>query len=88
MSRHAVVPQRPDVADHAAPDDDRPGPDPAAVAQYASTLLPGVLWVLGSYAFDGGAVPGPLQGTIGLLVTGLCTVVDGCARRVNRSSGD
>lgn len=83
MSRHAVVPQRPDVADHAAPDvaDERPGTDPAAVAQYASTLLPGVLWVLGTHVFEGGAVPGPLQGTIGLLLTGVCTLVVGWARR-------
>ncbi len=83
MSRHTVVAQRPGTADHAAPTDEQPdrsGADPAAVAQYASTLLPGVLWVLGTYAFDG-AVPGPLHGAVGLLVTAVCTVAVGWARR-------
>ncbi len=83
MTRHTVVAQRPGTADHAAPPEepaDHSGPDAAAVAQYASTLLPGVLWVLGTYAFDG-AVPGPLHGAVGLIVTAACTVAVGWARR-------
>jgi hypothetical protein len=80
---HPVVPQRPNVADHAAPDDaDRDRADrSAAVAQYASTLLPGVLWALGMLVFDGGTVPAQLQGSVGLAVTALCTIVVGVARR-------
>jgi hypothetical protein len=79
---HSVAPQRPNVADHAAPVDDAQerADRAAAVAQYASTLLPGVLWGLGMFVFDG-TVPAPLQGTVGLIVTGLCTVVVGYARR-------
>lgn len=77
---HTVSPQRPDVADHAAPADSRPV-DPAAVAQYSATLLPGVLYLLGTYVFDGAAVPGALQGTIGLAVTAMCTLLVGWARR-------
>lgn len=82
---HPVVPQRPDVADHAAPVDSAQerADRAAAVAQYASTLLPGVLWGLGMFVFDG-TVPAPLQGTVGLLVTGLCTAVVGWARRPAR----
>ncbi len=85
MSRHAVVAQRPGTADHAAPDDpvpdpaDRSGADPAAVAQYTATLLPGVLWLLGVHVFDG-TVPAPLQGAVGLLLTGACTLAVGWAR--------
>jgi hypothetical protein len=75
---HTVSPQRPDVPDHAAP---RTAVDAAAVAQYVSTLLPGVLWLLGMYVFDGGTVPGPLQPTIALAVTALCTLLVRWARR-------
>jgi hypothetical protein len=78
MTRHAIVEQRPDVADHAAPMTS--AEQAAAVAQYASTLLPGALWALGMFVFDG-TVPAPLQGTVGLAVTALCTVVVGYARR-------
>lgn len=79
---HTVITQRHGIADHAAADDtDRsPADAAAAAAQYASTLLPGVLWGLGMFVFDG-TVPAPLQGTIGLVVTGLCTVIVGQARR-------
>jgi len=69
MTRHTVVEQRDDVADHAAPSSPV---DPTAVAQYASALLPAVLWLLGVYVFDG-AVPVQLQGAIGLAVTALST---------------
>lgn len=80
---HTVIPQTPGHADHGAPDptDDRPPVDAAAVAQYASTLLPGVLWALGMFVFDG-TVPAPLQGTIGLVVTAVCTLVVRAARRL------
>lgn len=80
---HTVVAQLPDVADHAAPVDDarERAERQAAIAQYTSTLLPGALWALGMFVFDGGAVPAPLQGTIGLVVTGLCTLVVGYSRR-------
>jgi hypothetical protein len=69
------------TADHAAPADEQRSVDAAAVAQYASTLLPGALWALGMFVFDG-TVPAPLQGTVGLVVTALCTVVVKLARRV------
>jgi len=80
MIRHIVVEQRPNVADHAAPADDGSPVDPAAVAQYTATLLPAVLWLLGVYVFDGG-VPMPLQGAVGLAVTGLCTALVALVRR-------
>jgi hypothetical protein len=77
---HTVSPQLPDVADHAAPADEQRRVDAAAVAQYASTVLPGVMYLLGTHVFDG-TVPGALQGTIGLGVTALCTLVVRWARR-------
>jgi len=80
MTAHEVIPQRAGVADHAAPDDGR-RVDPAAVAQYSATALPAVLYLIGTYLYDGGTVPGPLQGVIGLAVTGLCTVL---VRRLRR----
>jgi hypothetical protein len=78
---HIVEPQRADVADHAAPvDDERDRAERAAtVAQYASTLLPGALWALGMFVFDG-PVPTEVQGTVGLIVTALCTLVVGYSR--------
>jgi hypothetical protein len=77
---HTVSPQRPGAADHAAePEPDRTV-DAAAVAQYASTLLPAVLWGLATYVFDG-PVPVQLNGAVALLVTGGCTVLVGVLRR-------
>jgi hypothetical protein len=76
---HTLTPQIPDVPDHAAPDDSRTV-DAAAVAQYTATLLPGALYLLGTYVF-GGAVPMPLQGSVGLVVTALCTLAVRYARR-------
>lgn len=74
---HTVSPQRPDVADHAAPSTPV---DPTAVGQYASALLPAVLWLLGVYVFDG-VVPLQLQGLVGLVVTALSTALVRRARR-------
>lgn len=80
---HTVSPQRPDVADHAAPDDvvvERTPIDAAAVAQYSATMLPGVLYLLGVYVFDG-VVPAPLHGLVGVAVTAGCTLLVRLARR-------
>jgi hypothetical protein len=74
---HTVSPQRPGAADHAAPDHTV---DAAAVAQYASTLLPAVLWGLATYVFDG-PVPVQLNGAVALAVTAGCTVLVGYLRR-------
>ncbi len=80
MTAHTVIPHRDGIADHAAPADDGSPVDPAAVAQYTATLLPAVLWLLGVYVFDGG-VPMPLQGAIGLAVTGMCSALVALVRR-------
>ena len=87
---HAVIPQQPDHADHAAPAD--PGAvEPkvraatAASASSAATLLPFVLWLLSVYVFDG-QVPLPVQGMVGLVITGACTFAAGyAARHVDRA---
>lgn len=56
----------------------------AAGASSAAVLVPFVLWLLAAYVF-GGDVPLPVQGVVGLLVTGACTFTAGYwARHVNR----
>jgi hypothetical protein len=82
VTTHTVIPQRPEHPDHAAPATTQRPVDAAAVAQYASTILPGVLYLLGTYAFDSGTVPAPLQGLVAVAVTTLCTLVVRWARRV------
>lgn len=76
---YTVTPHELGVADHAAPESGGTV-DAVAVAQYSATLLPAVLYLLGTYAFDG-AVPGPLQGGVGLAVTALCTLLVRLVRR-------
>jgi hypothetical protein len=85
-----MITQTDGVADHAPP------VDPAAVepkvraataasASSAATLLPFVLWLLGTYLFPDG-VPLPVQGFAGLVVTGACTFAAGYyARHVDRA---
>jgi hypothetical protein len=86
---YPVTAQTPNVADHAAP------ADPAAIepkvqaataaASSSAILLPFVLWLLGAYLFRG-EVPLPVQGFVGLVVTGGSTFVAGyLARHVDRA---
>jgi hypothetical protein len=94
--RYLVTPQTPDVADHAAPDDVADGRtvEPkvraatAAGASSAATLLPFVLWLLATYVFHG-EVPLPVQGAVGLVITGASTLAAGYyARHVDRPTAD
>ncbi len=86
----ALIPQVDGIADHAPPAD--PGAvEPkvaaatAASASSAAVLLPFVLWALGTYAFHGD-VPVPVQGMVGLVITGACTFLAGYrARHVDRA---
>lgn len=80
---YTVAGQTPGLPDHAAPPDEQRRVDASAVAQYAATLLPGVLYLLGTYVFDG-TVPMPLQGAISLAVTGTCSLLVRWARRVGK----
>lgn len=81
------MPQIDGVADHQAPAE---AADPSSVepkvkaATAAATVAAFVLWVLGAYVFDG-VVPLPVQGLVGLVVTGGSTFVGGYyARHVDR----
>jgi hypothetical protein len=93
--QYLVTPQTPDVADHAAPDvaDGRtvePKVRAATLAggSSAATLLPFVLWLLATYVFHG-EVPLPVQGAVGLIITGGCTLAAGYyARHVDRPTAD
>lgn len=79
------------VADHAPRYIDPTAIEPkvraatAAGASSAATLLPFVLWLLSAHVFHGD-VPLPVQGFVGLLVTGACTFAAGYyARHVDRA---
>jgi len=87
-----MIPQTDGVPDHAAPDDalDASAVEPKVRAATlagggsAATILPFVLWLLATYVFEGD-VPLPVQGFVGLVVTGGCTFAAGyLARHVNR----
>jgi hypothetical protein len=95
-----VIPQTDGVPDHAAPEpltaaqfdavtadvvEPKVRAATAAGASSAATLLPFVLWLLATYVFPDG-VPLPVQGVVGLLVTGACTFAAGYyARHVDRA---
>ena len=56
----------------------------AAGSTAAGVLVPFVLWLLAAYVFAGD-VPLPVQGVVGLVVTGACTFAAGYwARHVDR----
>lgn len=56
----------------------------AAGATAAGVLVPFVLWLLAAYVFHG-EVPLPVEGFVGLLVTGACVFAAGYhARHVDR----
>jgi hypothetical protein len=82
-----TAPQTDGVADHAAPTyavEPKVRAATAASASSAATLLPFVLWLLGTYVFPDG-VPLPVQGFAGLIITGACTFAAGwTARHVDR----
>jgi hypothetical protein len=85
------VPHLIGVADHAAPAtpaaiEPKVTAATAASAGSAATILPFVLWLLATYLFHGD-VPLPVQGVVGLAVTGACTFAAGyTARHVNREA--
>jgi hypothetical protein len=73
----------PDVAPH--PVEPKVRAATAAGASSAAVLVPFVLWLLGTYLFRGD-VPLPVQGFVGLVITGGCTFVAGYyARHVDRA---
>jgi hypothetical protein len=91
------VPNTPGLADHAAPIEavveavaastiePKVTAATAASAGSAAVVLPFVLWLLATYAFHGD-VPLPVQGIVGLLVSGAITFAAGYrARHVDRA---
>lgn len=84
MTRSLQVDGVPDHAAPAVPVEPKVKAATAAGASSAAVLLPFVLWLLGVYVFPDG-VPVPVQGLVGLVVTGAATFAAGwSARHVNR----